>query len=77
MLISNGFKHRTIFSLLTAHFVTSHSLIDCHYQSFKIHKTLGVYGKYLIPIHAGAAVTHSMRGHAIFSRINPFGRPGY
>mmetsp|Transcript_16182 Transcript_16182/g.28256 ORF Transcript_16182/g.28256 Transcript_16182/m.28256 type:complete len:190 (-) Transcript_16182:332-901(-) len=46
-------------------------------QSFKIHKTIGVYGKYLIPIHAGAAVSHSLRGHSIFSRINPFGRPGY
>eukprot|EP00536_Pseudo-nitzschia_multiseries_P000460 jgi/Psemu1/249542/estExt_Genewise1Plus.C_60051 len=44
-------------------------------QSFQIHKQLGVYGKYLIPIHAGAAVSHSLRGHAIFSRINPFARP--
>lgn len=44
-------------------------------QSYQIHKQLGVYGKYLIPIHAGAAISHSLRGHAIFSRINPFGRP--
>lgn len=56
----------------------THSLV-CLFllKSFKIHKTVGTYGKYLIPLHAGAAVTHSLRGHAIFSRINPFGRPGY
>ncbi|OEU20775.1 Ni_hydr_CYTB-domain-containing protein [Fragilariopsis cylindrus CCMP1102] len=44
-------------------------------QSYKIHKTLGTYGKYLIPLHAGAAATHSLRGHSIFARINPFSRP--
>ncbi|KAL7504361.1 hypothetical protein ACHAXN_005308 [Cyclotella atomus] len=44
-------------------------------QSFSIHKTLGVYGKYLIPIHVGGAVKHSISGHTIWSRINPFGRP--
>eukprot|EP00816_Leptocylindrus_hargravesii_P005134 CAMPEP_0196809870 /NCGR_PEP_ID=MMETSP1362-20130617/9746_1 /TAXON_ID=163516 /ORGANISM="Leptocylindrus danicus, Strain CCMP1856" /LENGTH=170 /DNA_ID=CAMNT_0042184689 /DNA_START=60 /DNA_END=569 /DNA_ORIENTATION=+ len=27
-------------------------------QSYSIHKTLGTYGKYLIPLHAGAAVAH-------------------
>ena len=32
-------------------------------------------GKYLIPLHAGAAATHSLRGHSIFARINPFSRP--
>jgi len=41
-------------------------------QSFSIHKQLGVYGKYLIPLHAGAAVAHFGRGQAIFARINPF-----
>jgi len=41
-------------------------------RSFQIHKQLGVYGKYLIPIHAGAAVAHQARGQAIFRRINPF-----
>ncbi|KAG7356809.1 cytochrome b561 protein [Nitzschia inconspicua] len=46
-------------------------------QSFNVHKTVGTYGKYLIPLHAGAAVSHSLRGHTIFSRINPFGRPGF
>lgn len=44
-------------------------------NSFKIHKQLGVYGKYLIPLHAGAAVMHSIRGQAIFARINPFRSP--
>lgn len=34
-----------------------------------------VYGKYLIPVHAGAAVFHAVRGQAIFARINPFRTP--
>jgi len=41
-------------------------------QSYSIHKTIGTYGKYLIPLHAGAAVQHSLRGQAIFARVNPF-----
>uniref|UniRef100_A0A7S2HRU9 Cytochrome b561 bacterial/Ni-hydrogenase domain-containing protein n=1 Tax=Helicotheca tamesis TaxID=374047 RepID=A0A7S2HRU9_9STRA len=41
-------------------------------QSFSIHKQLGVYGKYLIPIHVGAAFKHYFSGQAIFARINPF-----
>lgn len=45
-------------------------------QSYSIHKTLGTYGKYLIPLHAGAAVSHWARGHKIFTRINPF-RSGF
>ena len=40
-------------------------------QSFSIHKTLGTYGKFLIPVHMGAAGLHTARGHGIFSRINP------
>ena len=41
-------------------------------KSFSIHKTLGVYGKYLIPIHIGVVVKHSVTvtGGAIWSRIN-------
>ncbi|TFJ84892.1 hypothetical protein NSK_003924 [Nannochloropsis salina CCMP1776] len=41
-------------------------------QAFSIHKTMGTYGKYLIPLHMGAAGAHMARGQAIFSRINPF-----
>jgi len=41
-------------------------------QSFQIHKQLGTYGKYLVPVHAGAAVFHFARGQKIFSRVNPF-----
>mmetsp|Transcript_26261 Transcript_26261/g.39762 ORF Transcript_26261/g.39762 Transcript_26261/m.39762 type:complete len:190 (-) Transcript_26261:102-671(-) len=41
-------------------------------QSFKIHKTLGTYGKYLIPMHVGGAFTHYFKGQRIFSRVNPF-----
>jgi cytochrome b561 len=48
---------------------------DIAKQSFNIHKTLGVYGKYLVPLHIGGAVKHSVAGHGIWSRINPFGRP--
>ncbi|KAL7546331.1 hypothetical protein ACHAWF_009665 [Thalassiosira exigua] len=44
-------------------------------QSFSIHKTLGVYGKYLIPLHVGGAMKHAVTGNPIWSRINPFGRP--
>ena len=46
-------------------------------QSFKIHKTLGTYGKYLIPLHVGGAFSHYFRGQTIFARVNPFGRPKY
>jgi hypothetical protein len=46
-------------------------------QSFKLHKQLGTYGKFLIPLHVGGALQHSARGHTIFTRINPFrGGPG-
>ena len=44
-------------------------------QSFSIHKTMGVYGKYLVPIHVAGAFKHTLQGHAIWSRISPFGRP--
>jgi cytochrome b561 len=44
-------------------------------QSFSIHKTVGTYGKFLIPIHVGGALKHSLTGNAIWSRVNPFGRP--
>jgi len=33
---------------------------------------MGTYGKYLIPLHVGAAGAHVVREHAIFARINPF-----
>jgi len=36
---------------------------------------VGEYGKYLIPIHAGAAVGHASMGQKIFARINPFRGP--
>jgi len=45
-------------------------------QNFKIHKTLGTYGKYLVPIHAGAAFGHYFtNAPKIFTRINPFRGP--
>lgn len=44
-------------------------------QAFKIHKQLGTYGKFLIPLHAAGAVQHAARGHTIFARINPFRSP--
>lgn len=27
---------------------------------------------YLVPLHLAGAAQHSLRGHAIFTRINPF-----
>ena len=44
-------------------------------RSFQIHKQLGTYGKYLIPLHVGATGWHLTRGQGIFSRINPFRAP--
>mmetsp|Transcript_49796 Transcript_49796/g.149797 ORF Transcript_49796/g.149797 Transcript_49796/m.149797 type:complete len:184 (-) Transcript_49796:412-963(-) len=41
-------------------------------KAFSIHKQVGVYGKYLVPLHVGAAFGHYFRGQAIFGRINPF-----
>mmetsp|Transcript_23057 Transcript_23057/g.28285 ORF Transcript_23057/g.28285 Transcript_23057/m.28285 type:complete len:187 (+) Transcript_23057:115-675(+) len=45
-------------------------------QSFKIHKFVGTYGKFLIPAHVGAAFGHYFtNAPRIFSRINPFRGP--
>ncbi|KNC86665.1 hypothetical protein SARC_01202 [Sphaeroforma arctica JP610] len=40
--------------------------------AFKVHKFVGYYGKFLIPLHVGAAGFSFARGEAIFARINPF-----
>ena len=40
--------------------------------AFKVHKLVGEWGKFIIPLHIGAAGLHVARGQAIFSRINPF-----
>lgn len=44
-------------------------------NAFNVHKQLGVYGKYLIPLHVGASGLHYARGQQIFARINPFRTP--
>jgi cytochrome b561 len=44
-------------------------------NAFTIHKNLGVYGKYLVPAHVGAAGLHVARGQPIFRRVNPFAKP--
>ena len=44
-------------------------------NAFNIHKQVGVYGKYLIPLHVGASGLHAVRGQSIFARINPFSVP--
>lgn len=44
-------------------------------KAFKLHKQVGTYGKYLVPLHIGGAVQHSIRGHTIFARMNPFRGP--
>lgn len=41
-------------------------------QAFSIHKQVGTYGKFLVPLHVGAGFGHYFRGQAIFGRINPF-----
>eukprot|EP01134_Creolimax_fragrantissima_P003576 CFRG3576T1 len=44
---------------------------DISGPAFKIHKTVGHYGKYLVPLHVAASGFHFVRGEAIFARINP------
>jgi cytochrome b561 len=44
-------------------------------NAFNVHKQVGTYGKYLIPLHIGASGMHWARGQQIFSRINPFRTP--
>jgi hypothetical protein len=46
-----------------------------HNKSFQIHKQIGTYGKFLIPLHVAGGLQHAARGQAIFARINPFRKP--
>lgn len=41
-------------------------------QMFKWHKWAGGFLWYLIPLHVAGATQHAVRGHAIFTRMNPF-----
>mmetsp|Transcript_26262 Transcript_26262/g.66318 ORF Transcript_26262/g.66318 Transcript_26262/m.66318 type:complete len:218 (-) Transcript_26262:118-771(-) len=43
-------------------------------NSFKVHKQVGQYWKYIIPAHAAGALTHVAKGQPIFTRMNPFVR---
>jgi cytochrome b561 len=43
--------------------------------AFNIHKQLGTYGKFLVPLHVGASGLHFARGQGIFARVNPFVKP--
>ena len=40
-------------------------------QMFKWHKWAGGFLWYLAPLHVAGALQHSLRGHAIWTRINP------
>jgi cytochrome b561 len=44
-------------------------------QTYDVHKLVGTYGKFLVPLHVGAAFFHQVRGQAIFARLNPFRGP--
>lgn len=44
-------------------------------QSYVLHKQIGTYGKYLVPLHVAGAFQHYFRGQVIFSRVNPFRGP--
>ena len=44
-------------------------------NSFNIHKQVGTYGKFLIPLHVGATGLHVVRGQKILGRVNPFSVP--
>eukprot|EP00310_Coccolithus_braarudii_P019455 CAMPEP_0183357648 /NCGR_PEP_ID=MMETSP0164_2-20130417/46909_1 /TAXON_ID=221442 /ORGANISM="Coccolithus pelagicus ssp braarudi, Strain PLY182g" /LENGTH=239 /DNA_ID=CAMNT_0025531319 /DNA_START=57 /DNA_END=776 /DNA_ORIENTATION=- len=41
-------------------------------KMFKWHKQAGQFMYYLVPLHVGAAGLHVVRGHPIFTRMNPF-----
>ena len=43
-------------------------------KAFWWHKNVGYYGKFVVPLHIGASVTHLARGHPILARLNPFGK---
>ncbi len=36
------------------------------------HKLAGQLLEYMVPVHVGGAVAHSLMGHSIFYRITPF-----
>ena len=44
-------------------------------KAFKWHKWLGGFLWYFVPLHMAGAVQHSLRGHAIWSRIVPGIKP--
>jgi hypothetical protein len=56
---------------------TINPLLLSSVQGFSIHKQMGTYGKFLIPLHVGGAFSHFFRGQTIFARVNPFGRPKF
>ena len=43
-------------------------------QAYDIHTLAGYWGKALVPLHVGAALSHYARGHKVFARINPFAK---
>jgi superoxide oxidase len=44
-------------------------------QAFSWHKTIGTYGKYLIPVHVGAVGVHLAKGSNILPRMVGFMKP--
>eukprot|EP00282_Hemiselmis_andersenii_P008425 CAMPEP_0114141802 /NCGR_PEP_ID=MMETSP0043_2-20121206/18104_1 /TAXON_ID=464988 /ORGANISM="Hemiselmis andersenii, Strain CCMP644" /LENGTH=218 /DNA_ID=CAMNT_0001235971 /DNA_START=47 /DNA_END=703 /DNA_ORIENTATION=- len=43
-------------------------------NTFKVHKQVGQYWKYVIPAHVAGSVTHFAKGQAIYTRMNPFAK---
>ncbi|CAM9774618.1 unnamed protein product [Chrysoparadoxa australica] len=41
-------------------------------NAYKLHKQVGYYGKFLVPVHIGATGFHLVKGQNILRRINPF-----
>lgn len=41
-------------------------------QMYQVHKTVGYYGKYLIPLHVGGTMAHAAKGEAVLARIKPW-----
>ena len=42
--------------------------------AYQIHSFTGYWGKALVPLHVGAALSHYARGHKVFARINPLAK---
>jgi hypothetical protein len=74
-LINEDIHFLSILAAITWNSLLGHGNAMIVFAVLQNLKKNGMYGKYLIPIHAGAAVSHSFQAHVIFFRISLFGHP--